>query len=110
LDSCGWGKFGQLGNGNDKGATEPTPLQYLLQNDISIVDLKAGQRHSILLDESGVVYSFGFGKYGQLGLCSFEGSFTPSPINWTRSHPVSFISTTHWGTLFGVRNYKSEGL
>lgn len=55
---------GQLGLGpKTHSAHSPT-----LINDVSdIVSIACGDKHSLLLNKSGHVYSFGDGKYGQLG-------------------------------------------
>ena len=44
-----------------------TTAQVLGMEDIKIVSVACGWRHSIAADSNGTVYTFGWSKYGQLG-------------------------------------------
>eukprot|EP00026_Physarum_polycephalum_P010460 Phypoly_transcript_10624.p1 GENE.Phypoly_transcript_10624~~Phypoly_transcript_10624.p1 ORF type:complete len:380 (+),score=56.13 Phypoly_transcript_10624:128-1267(+) len=59
----GWGGYGQLGLGNDKGSIEPTMVDSI-EDDILYV--ACGSRHTIFASEESW-YAFGFNQYGQLG-------------------------------------------
>ena len=42
-------------------------MQVLGMEDVKIVSVACGWRHSIAADSNGTVYTFGWSKYGQLG-------------------------------------------
>ena len=64
--SCGHGYLGQLGLGNNKNVKSPI-LVHSLSNK-NIIEIAAGWSHSLVLTDSGFVYSAGCGKFGELGL------------------------------------------
>ena len=64
--ACGHGYFGQLGLGNNKNVRSPI-LVHSLSNK-NIIEIAAGWSHSLVLTDSGYVYSAGCGKFGELGL------------------------------------------
>jgi alpha-tubulin suppressor-like RCC1 family protein len=77
--SFGNNNYGQLGlaqteNGdNDIVAIYPT----MIPNLNNIVQISAGNRHSLCLDNQGKVWGFGSNDYGTLGLSIEEGSIIP---------------------------------
>lgn len=61
-----WGNnfFGQLGNGsNDDRSSVPVQVQGLS----SVIDISAGQHHSLAVLLNGTAWSWGHGQWGQLG-------------------------------------------
>ena len=64
--ACGHGYFGQLGLGNNKNVKSPILVQSL--SNKNIIEIAAGWSHSLVLTDSGYVYSAGCGKFGELGL------------------------------------------
>ncbi|RLN37668.1 hypothetical protein BBJ28_00001923 [Nothophytophthora sp. Chile5] len=73
----------QDGSGaNDSGGIirrQPTKVDDL--DDVAIVDSRLGSHHSVALSAAGVVYTWGSGRYGQLGHGDFavaEGGVEPS--------------------------------
>lgn len=72
LYSCGLNNFGQLGHGDLKERFVFERCREQIYN--KIVSVSAGEHHSLVLDVSGNVYSFGRGDYGQLGNKSLEKS------------------------------------
>ena len=67
---CGNGQYGQLG----LGAIEDSRLTpVLIQGLHSIMHVAAGDYHSMALDEDGMLYAWGSGSWGKLGL-SFDGN------------------------------------
>jgi len=75
-----WGlnNAGQLGIGDDEvhtGIVEITSLR-----DKGIISVIGGQHHSLALSNSGTVYSFGRGCYGQLGHGATDNIFVPTEI------------------------------
>eukprot|EP00850_Spirogloea_muscicola_P003742 SM000015S01242 [mRNA] locus=s15:773139:784742:- [translate_table: standard] len=63
--SFGQGMFGQLGHGNTDNALSPVHVEGLW--GLGIVQVAAGESHSAALTADGLVYTWGRGKYGQLG-------------------------------------------
>ncbi|KIY98506.1 putative E3 ubiquitin-protein ligase HERC1 [Monoraphidium neglectum] len=62
----GWGRFGQIGHGDNEDrltAAEVTPLAH-----VAIKRVAGGWRHTAALDADGRCYTWGWGKFGQLGL------------------------------------------
>jgi alpha-tubulin suppressor-like RCC1 family protein len=64
--SWGYNQFGQVGHGDDGLADwEPRPIRGL--NAFTVVQLAAGEDHSVALTDRGDVFSWGRGMSGQLG-------------------------------------------
>jgi alpha-tubulin suppressor-like RCC1 family protein len=64
---------------NDYSTKEYTENKfYTLDN--KIVDISSGVKHTLLLCDNGLVYSFGNNEYGQLGYYDFEKGSTPTLI------------------------------
>ena len=59
--------------------------------DVKVVSVACGWRHSIAADEAGVVYTFGWCKYGQLGHgdTRWEALALLYPVCCGSSHPSS---------------------
>ena len=72
----GWGnnQYGQIGqdvtlvNPDSKSNSLWAPTTINLNRDIEIISIKAGARHTVLLDNEGRVYTFGDNSFGQLGI------------------------------------------
>eukprot|EP01083_Nonionella_stella_P297353 1009844_1 len=64
--SVGYGSEGALGHGPSMdNALTPVMIESL--KDVRVVDVSCGETHSLCVDVDGVLYSWGVGKYGQLG-------------------------------------------
>lgn len=63
--SCGIDDYGRLGTGASSNATVPAPLTELL--DETIVQVSAGNAHSIALTDDGRIFTWGRNDAGQLG-------------------------------------------
>ncbi len=69
----GWNGFGQLGSdavpdGTDNPAAfTKTPVKVTGLDDVKIVDVEAAYGHSVLLDENGTVWAWGYNLYGMIG-------------------------------------------
>ncbi|KAF8584248.1 RCC1/BLIP-II [Ramaria rubella] len=104
--SFGSGEKGQLGNGRtgehittgNKTAfdaqSEPLPVKGLTGK--TIVDIAAGNQHSIILDSEGFVYVFGYNGYCRLGLGDQQDVLVPKvvphfagPAELTRGYKVA---------------------
>lgn len=47
---------------------------------VGVVQISCGDNHSLVLSASGAVFAWGRGKYGQLGLGSFDNSSLPVQV------------------------------
>ena len=63
--SCGIDDYGRLGTGASSNATVPAPLTELV--DDTIVQVAAGNAHSIALTDDGKIFTWGRNDAGQLG-------------------------------------------
>lgn len=85
--ACGSMEKGQLGNGRTGEhfissnrmafAEENTPIPVKGLADKKIVEISSGQQHSIVLDDQGFAYVWGFGGYGRLGLGNANDQMVP---------------------------------
>lgn len=71
--SCGFNCFGQLGLGHNYIQSNPISIPNLPKN---IVKICSGGFHTLLLDNAGSIFSFGFNSHGQLGLGHNDNKFT----------------------------------
>jgi alpha-tubulin suppressor-like RCC1 family protein len=77
----GYNNLGQLGNTTNSGTTEPnpTPLRVALPGAAGpVVQVAAGQLHSLALTAGGQVFGFGYNAFGQIGATN-SGSTSPNP-------------------------------
>ena len=61
----GWGRYGNIGDGCTVDRHTPVLVKGL--ENIRISHIACGWRHTLAIDESGSLYSWGWSKYGQLG-------------------------------------------
>ncbi|XP_068458901.1 probable E3 ubiquitin-protein ligase HERC3 [Clinocottus analis] len=73
----GWGgnDRGQLGLGDIRDRTTPTPVRCL--NTKKTIYISCGKDHTAILTKNGAVLTFGSGQYGQLGHNSFTDELRP---------------------------------
>ena len=66
---CGGNKFGQLGMSMNMDNTKNRIMEntYFKDNGIIVKDIKCGSHHTIIMDETGNIYSFGANDLGQCG-------------------------------------------
>ncbi|WP_309544719.1 VWD domain-containing protein [Alkalilimnicola ehrlichii] len=87
LDSSGrvwaWGDNGrgQLGDGTTTPRFEPTPVSFSGLEDGRIIAIAAGQLHSLALDDSGRLWSWGSNNSRQLGDGTTTDRTTPVQVN-----------------------------
>jgi len=79
--SCGANEHGQCGHG-DTISPRPVMRSLAALHSRRIVSVAAGKRHSLAVDEDGVVFAWGDGSSGQLGLGDRAGRTAPTVIRW----------------------------
>ncbi|OQS07030.1 hypothetical protein THRCLA_00983 [Thraustotheca clavata] len=78
----GWNDKGQLGlSSNPKVVFKPVALSPALFEKRKVVQLAAGQDHSVALCSSGSVYTWGGNKHGQLGLGHYNNKIVPTQVS-----------------------------
>ncbi|KAH3757116.1 E3 ISG15--protein ligase HERC5 [Pelomyxa schiedti] len=97
ISVCGnvycWGsnQYGQLGLGVANRRLKVAQVNPYLRGK-RIIAAACGSGHSLLLSEYGVVYSFGKGKYGQLGHGNAECCSVPTAVSYLNGYFISKIS------------------
>lgn len=61
----GWGRYGNLGDGERHDRHTPTAVLGL--DGVHVAKVACGWRHSAAVSDNGRLYTFGWSKYGQLG-------------------------------------------
>lgn len=79
LWAMGLNNHQQLGTGGSEISTLPKQVKGLPKNT-KIKMAAAGQHHSALLTEDGIVYTWGRGDYGQLGHGNYDPCDAPTPV------------------------------
>ncbi|KAJ7531965.1 hypothetical protein O6H91_14G067000 [Diphasiastrum complanatum] len=76
--SFGQGNNGALGHGRTSNVTVPTLVETLW--GLGIVQITSGENHSAALSIDGQVFTWGRGKYGQLGHGSTDNESRPTAV------------------------------
>ncbi len=64
-----------------------------------INEIKSGKQHNIILTDQGLLYSFGKGNFGSLGLGGTVFSAAPRPINKLSNKKIISIACGMYHTL-----------
>ena len=92
LFSWGYNQFGQVGHGDNGLADwEPRPIKGL--NGFKIVQVSAGEDHSVALTETGDVFSWGRGTNGQLGHGDVKNVWFPFMMKSLQGKGIVAIGT-----------------
>jgi alpha-tubulin suppressor-like RCC1 family protein len=102
VSTWGFGKYGQLGNGQN--ATAETPQLLRPPHSATPLQLTCGAHFTIILFQAlskdgrhvKKLYSSGWGKYGRLGTGSEEDHSTPMPVALDSSIDVLQVSAGFW--------------
>ncbi|KNA22104.1 hypothetical protein SOVF_037040 [Spinacia oleracea] len=82
LFTCGDGSFGQLGHGDFKSYSSPIEVSFF--NSKHVEQVACGMRHSLVLSKGNsgdkVMYGFGSGKRGQLGISEDKIKLVSVPV------------------------------
>ena len=102
--SFGDGFQGQLGHGDNKRQTLPKLIEAMRGK--KVVQVSAGTYHSLVLTESGEVYSFGDGLQGQLGHGDTDNQTLPKLIEAMQDKEVAQISAGFLHSLLLTENHE----
>ncbi|KAJ3096584.1 Regulator of chromosome condensation [Phlyctochytrium planicorne] len=101
--SFGLNNYGQLGLGDTDEHDTPELVEGL-DASVGVEMITGAEHHSMLLDKSGKVYTFGRGEDGQLGTGNLESVSTPTGIS--EPEDVRFIAGNG---AFSLALVKPEG-
>eukprot|EP00466_Bigelowiella_natans_P003691 jgi/Bigna1/45370/e_gw1.120.42.1 len=89
----GSGKNGRLGHGSVTNKSEPTRIEMFVGGTgHQVVQVAAGEAHSMVLDEKGQVYTWGAGSSGRLGLGGMGDHTSPQRVQALKHVYVTHIS------------------
>jgi alpha-tubulin suppressor-like RCC1 family protein len=98
--SFGYGADGQLGHGPDTLGDQLVPKRLACFHDTKVERASVGDRHTLLVTEGGVLYSFGTGESGQLGDGDGVGRvMTPQPVAAMAGVKVSRVAAGYEHSL-----------
>ncbi|XP_051983066.1 probable E3 ubiquitin-protein ligase HERC3 [Xyrauchen texanus] len=102
----GWGKnnAGQLGLGDTKDRHVPTVVSSLTQKKTVLIS--CGGEHTATLSKGGTVFTFGSGRFGQLGHNSFRDEHHPRVVAELWGSEVSQVTCGRNHTLVLVESSK----
>jgi E3 ubiquitin-protein ligase HERC4 len=86
----GMNTFGQLGTGNKDSIIEPIYLISL--QGVPIKQISCGAHHSVVLTDSGNIFSFGKNEFGQLGFGDTTNRLYPMNLKFLNTMKICFIS------------------
>ncbi|KAJ1387800.1 Regulator of chromosome condensation, RCC1 [Sesbania bispinosa] len=89
LYGWGWGRYGNLGLGDRNDRLIPEKVT--IDGD-KMVMVACGWRHTISVSSSDGLYTWGWGKYGQLGHGDFEDHLVPRKVQALSDKCISQIS------------------
>ncbi|XP_036996961.2 E3 ISG15--protein ligase HERC5 [Artibeus jamaicensis] len=94
-----WGRnnFGQLGLGHTNNEDFPSLIEALESQKVEF--LACGGSHTAVLTKDGLLFTFGAGKYGQLGHNSTENELKPCLVTELVGNRVTQIACGRWHTL-----------
>ncbi|KAJ3668937.1 hypothetical protein LUZ60_010887 [Juncus effusus] len=96
--SFGGNQFGQLGTGSDQAETVPKLVEASCLETKNAKSVSCGARHSAIITDDGVVFCWGWNKYGQLGLGDAIDRNVPSQVQIESHRPLN-VSCGWWHTL-----------
>lgn len=95
----GWSKYGQLGHGDHVDHPSPKQVESLKGRRMTL--LAGGWRHSLACDETGTLFSWGWNKFGQLGLGHNQDVNLPNEVKLPDSDKVRLV-TSGWRHTMAV--------
>ncbi|XP_054995466.1 E3 ISG15--protein ligase HERC5 [Sorex araneus] len=94
-----WGRnnFGQLGLGHTDNQGSPSRVGSLDSHTVEF--LACGGSHAALLTKDGLLFTFGAGKFGQLGHCSTQNELRPRLVTELVGNRVTQVACGRQHTL-----------
>jgi alpha-tubulin suppressor-like RCC1 family protein len=77
--SWGWGRYGNLGDGDTQDRHLPTRAGGL--EGVAVARVACGWRHTLAVDAEGRLWSWGWSKYGQLGHGDTRDQLLPKRVD-----------------------------
>jgi RCC1 and BTB domain-containing protein len=93
--SFGFGEHGQLGHGSSESKLTPSLIHQAQFEEKCVVQVVCGWVHSMALTSDGSIYTWGYGKDGQLGHGSELNSDVPSIVESLIGYKVFHISSSN---------------
>jgi alpha-tubulin suppressor-like RCC1 family protein len=90
--SFGWGRYGQLGHGDEKSTMVPRPLDRVSLHGQGIKSLSCGSSCSAALSSRGEVFTWGYGKYGQLGHWDRRNQSLPKRVRMLQRKGIELVA------------------
>ncbi|CAI9753039.1 unnamed protein product [Fraxinus pennsylvanica] len=90
LYGWGWGRYGNLGLGDRNDRLIPEKVSTVEGEKMVLV--ACGWRHTISVSAMGILYTYGWSKYGQLGHGDFEDQLIPHKLQSLHEKCISKIS------------------
>lgn len=96
--SCGLGRFGQLGHGDEACLMTPKPIAAFETTRIRMIC--AGGSHSFAVSEHDEqLYAWGRNEHGELGRKDKSNQSLPTPLKVGQGEPIDSITTGTWHSL-----------
>eukprot|EP00882_Tetradesmus_deserticola_P032053 GHRQ01036268.1.p1 GENE.GHRQ01036268.1~~GHRQ01036268.1.p1 ORF type:complete len:372 (+),score=128.07 GHRQ01036268.1:366-1481(+) len=90
----GWGRYGNLGDGDrqDRHAPAAVDSTSIDSSGSRVTHVACGWRHSAAVTADGRVFTFGWSKYGQLGLGDHDDRLVPAEVSGLAGRRVVAIA------------------
>jgi alpha-tubulin suppressor-like RCC1 family protein len=76
--SFGHGRYGQLGHGGEENEAVPRLIEAL--SGVAVKHVAAGEYHSMVLTRDGDVFTWGWGRFGELGHGNTDQQLVPKRV------------------------------
>lgn len=86
----GWGRYGNLGDGERVDRHSPARVHNL--DGVPVTNVACGWRHSAAIDSGGRVFTWGWSKYGQLGHGDQDDRLIACEVSSLSGRPVLQIA------------------
>ncbi|KAJ4795236.1 Regulator of chromosome condensation (RCC1) family protein [Rhynchospora pubera] len=109
LYTYGWSKYGQLGHGDYEDHLTPHKLEVL--NDYNISQISGGWRHTMALTSNGILYGWGWNKFGQVGVGDNSDHCSPVQVKFPNEQRIVQVACgwRHTIALTETKNVFSWG-
>ncbi len=88
--SWGWGRYGNIGDGDTVDRHEPVRVKGL--DGVKIEAIACGWRHTMVIDDTGSMYTWGWSKYGQLGHGDHVDQPTPKQVESLKGRRMTLLA------------------